>query len=78
MEEEDEVDEVGVGFAGVDGRVGAGDADACFGEGGGDFGDDAGAVGDGEADVVGGLGVLDGAELAVLFVGEEAAVAGAL
>lgn len=77
VEEEDHVDEGGVWVGGIDGGVGAGDADLVFCEDVGDGGDDADFVGDVEADVVGGGGVFDGDEGACLAVGEEAAVAGA-
>jgi len=64
------------GIGGIDGRVGAGDADAVVGEDFGDLGDDAGAVGDVEADVIGRGGLADGEDAAVFAVREEAAVAG--
>ena len=76
MEQENHIDEFGVGVGGVDGGVGAGDADGVFGEDGSDFGDGAGAVGDIEADVVGGGGFLDGDEGSRIAIRQETAVAG--
>ena len=72
VEKEDHVDEVLVGVVRIDGRVGAGNADAGIGEDGGDFGDHAGAVGHLEAHIGRGGGVLDGDDLAVAAVREEA------
>ena len=76
MEQENHIDEFGVGVGGVDGGVGAGDADAVVGEDSGDFCDDAGAVGDIEADVVGGGGFLDGDEGSRIAIRQETAVVG--
>ena len=78
MEEEDHVNEVGVGGFRVHRGVGAGDADASIREDLCDFSDDAGAVGDVEADVVGGFGLLNRHEAAFFRIGKEAAVTGGL
>ena len=71
MEEEDHFHEVGIGIVGVDGGVGAGDANLVFGENGGDVGDDAGLVVDREADVIRGDAFINVQEPALGVSGEE-------
>ena len=74
VEEEDHFDEVSIGVISIDWGVGAGDTDFVFREKACNLGDDAWAVVDGKADVIGGFGLIDGDELAITAVGEEAAV----